>query len=113
MKLKRHYLAGMRNYQANSLETDWVSNLRFFSLLKSILKNKQWTEEKFVSTFCTRVKYLNPPKRKVFYEFIFLLCLIFTIRWKYAELMLHINFYSQLEHNCCNIISFKGKYAPL
>lgn len=64
MKLKRHYLAGMRNYQANSLESDWVSNLRFFSLLKSILKNKQWTEEKFVSTFCTRVKYLNPQNEK-------------------------------------------------
>lgn len=44
MKLKRHYLDG--NYQVNSfalIESDWASNLRFFSLLKRISKNKQWT----------------------------------------------------------------------
>lgn len=44
MELKRHHLAG--NYQVNSsafIESDWVSNLRFFSLLRSISKNKQWT----------------------------------------------------------------------
>ena len=93
-EVKKTLFAG--NYQVNSfalIESDWASNLRFVSLLK---KNKQWTRRSlFGREIRQHLLHLceipQPPKMKSLQRIHLLLCLIFTIRWIYVELMLHIN----------------------